>query len=151
MRKKIKETITSYHFRRGVSLVKKLKKGYKWFDKKTGEIHREVFEWHSFKFFLVIFVYFISINLLEIEGVTAKYLIQFIGFLFLYLLFAPPINNYKQYEGNNRFVRLLDKIKRVVLQINEVMFQGFTFKLVIAMTFTAGYIGPVDFDNFRLI
>lgn len=97
---------------------------------------------------MVIFVYFISINLLEIEGVTAKYLIQFIGFLFLYLLFAPPINNYKQYEGNNRFVRLLDKIKRVVLQINEVMFQGFTFKLVIAMTFTAGYIGPVDFDYF---
>lgn len=129
-------------------MLEKIKNGYKWFDKKTGEIHREVFEWYGFKFFLVIFIYFSSINALEIEDVTAKYLIQFIGFLFLYLLFAPPIKNYKQYEGDNRFVRLLDTIERVVLQINEIMFQGFTFKLIIAMTFAAGYIGTVDFDYF---
>lgn len=61
-------------------MLEKIKNGYKWFDKKTGEIHREVFEWHGFKFFLVIFIYFSSINALEIEDVTAKYLIQFIGF-----------------------------------------------------------------------
>lgn len=29
-----------------------------------------------------------------------------------------------------------------------MMFQGFTFKLIIAMAFAAGYIGPVDFDYF---
>ncbi|MGY0836197.1 hypothetical protein ACW66K_01870 [Aerococcus urinaeequi] len=43
---------------------------------------------------------------------------------------------------------IADTIERVVLQINEIMFQGFTFKLIIAMAFPAGYIGPVKFDYF---
>ena len=110
-------------------------------------MNRELFEWHGFKFFLVILAHFIFLELWEIDELAAKISLQFIGFVFLYLLFAPPVTTYRAYEGDNPLVSWLDAVERIILQVNEIMFQAFTFKLIIAVIYMAGFTSLIDIDN----
>ncbi|MEY8371701.1 hypothetical protein AAK938_09160 [Aerococcaceae bacterium 50-4] len=128
-------------------MFNKNKSGFKWLSNKTDELNRELFEWHEFKFLLVILSHFTFIQLLDIDEFVANFLLQLIGLIFWFLLFAPPSKKYKRYEGTNQLVKGLDTVERVVLQINEVFFQSFNSKLVIGAGYTGGFISLINTDN----
>lgn len=125
----------------------KIKSGFKWLGYKTDELNRELFEWHEFKFLLIILSHFTFIQAMDIDEFAANFLLQLIGLIFWFLLFAPPSKTYKRYEGTNRLVKWLDTVERVVLQINEVFFQSFNFKLIIGAGYTGGFISLINTDN----